>query len=124
MSFASETKNELARIEPEKKCCMLAEIAAYIRTAGSIGIAGFGRYSITMTTDNAAVARHLKKLIKTYFDIETNLEIYEGPSSRVKQLLMDAVKENQVDADRLKHAISTVDDSQVKQYWKDQFNLK
>ena len=27
MSFASETKNELARIMPEKKCCMLAEIA-------------------------------------------------------------------------------------------------
>ena len=78
MSFASETKNELARIEPEKKCCMLAEIAAYIRTAGSIGIAGLGRYSITMSTDNAAVARHLKKLIKAYFDIDTNLEIYEG----------------------------------------------
>ena len=78
MSFASETKNELARIEPEKKCCMLAEIAAYIRTAGSIGIAGLGRYSITMSTDNAAVARHLKKLIKAYFDIDTNLEIFEG----------------------------------------------
>ena len=50
--------------------------------------------------------------------------LYEHPSSRVKQLLMDAVKENQVDADRLKHAISTVDDPKVKQYWKNQFNLK
>ena len=78
MSFASETKNELSRIEPEKKCCMLSEITAYIRTAGSIGIVGFGRYSITLTTDNAAVARHLKKLIKAYFDIDTSLEIYEG----------------------------------------------
>ena len=67
-----------SRIEPEKKCCMLSEIAAYIRTAGSIGIVGFGRYSITLTTDNAAVARHLKKLIKAYFDIDTSLEIYEG----------------------------------------------
>ena len=74
MSFASDTKNELARIEPEKKCCMLSEIAAYIRTAGSIGIVGFGKLRITITTDNAAVARHYKKLIKTYFDIDTNLE--------------------------------------------------
>ena len=65
MSFASDTKNELARIEPEKKCCMLSEIAAYIRTAGSIGIVGFGKLRITITTDNAAVARHYKKLIKT-----------------------------------------------------------
>lgn len=78
MSFASETKNELARIEPEKKCCQLSEIAAYIRTAGSIGIVGFGRFRITITTDNAAVARHYKKLIKSYFDIETNLDITEG----------------------------------------------
>lgn len=70
-----------------------------------------------------------------YLDIELLLRLdftpwsvlrwlYEHPDSRVKQLLMDAVKENQVDADRLKHAIGTVDDPQVKQYWKDQFNLK
>lgn len=78
MSFASETKNELARIEPEKKCCMLSEIAAYIRTAGSIGIAGLGKLRITISTDNAAVARHYKKLIKSYFDIDTNLDISEG----------------------------------------------
>ena len=80
MSFASETKNELARIEPDKKCCMLAEIAGYIRTAGSIGIVGFGKYSITVSTDNAAVARHFKKLLEKYFGISTNLEIYEGGS--------------------------------------------
>lgn len=80
MSFASETKNELARIEPEKKCCMLSEIAAYIRTAGSIGIVGFGKLRITINTDNAAVARHFKKLVERYFDIDTNLDITEGGS--------------------------------------------
>lgn len=29
MSFASDVKNELARVEPEKKCCTLAEIAGF-----------------------------------------------------------------------------------------------
>ena len=76
MSFASETKNELSRIIPEKKCCMLAEIAAYIRTTGSINI--MGKYKITLNTDNAAVARHYKRLIQEYFSIETGLEIQEG----------------------------------------------
>ena len=57
---------------------MLSEIAAYIRTAGSIGIVGFGKLRITITTDNAAVARHYKKLIQSYFDIDTNLDITEG----------------------------------------------
>ena len=78
MSFASETKNELARIEPEKKCCMLAEISGFLRVAGSIGLVGFGKFKIIVTTDNPAVARHYKKLIQDYFGIETKLEIGEG----------------------------------------------
>ena len=78
MSFASETKNELARIEPEKKCCMMAEISAFLRVAGSIGLVGFGKFKIIITTDNPAVARHYKKLIQDYFGIETKLEIGEG----------------------------------------------
>ena len=78
MSFAQDTKNELARISPEKKCCMLAEIAAYLRTSGAIGLAGFGKFKITLETDNAAVARHYKKLLQDYFSIETKLEIAEG----------------------------------------------
>ena len=78
MSFASETKNELARIEPEKKCCMLAEISGFLRVAGSIGLVGFGRFKIIITTENPAVARHYKKLIQDYFGIETKLEIGEG----------------------------------------------
>ena len=40
MSFSADTKNELAHVEPEKKCCMLAEIAGFIRMCGSIRLAG------------------------------------------------------------------------------------
>lgn len=78
MSFASDTKNELARIEPEKKCCMLAEISGFLRVAGSIGLVGFGKFKIIVTTENPAVARHYKKLIQDYFGIDTRLEIGEG----------------------------------------------
>ena len=60
MSFATETKNELSRISPEKKCCMLAEIAGFMRFAGSIGLAGGGKFRIVMTTPNPAVVRHYK----------------------------------------------------------------
>ena len=78
MSFASDTKNELARIEPEKKCCMLAEISGFLRVAGSIGLQGLGKFNIRITTENPAVARHYKKLLQDYFGIETKLEIGEG----------------------------------------------
>lgn len=70
-----ETKNELARIEPEKKCCMLAEIAGFMRFAGSVGLAGGGKFRMVMTTPNLAVVRHYKKLIRTYFDVDTEIEI-------------------------------------------------
>ena len=78
MSFASETKNELARIEPEKKCCQLAEISGFLRVAGSLRLAGGGKFRIVITTENPAIARHYKKLIQEYFGIETRLEIGES----------------------------------------------
>lgn len=78
MSFASETKNELARIMPEKKCCMLAEIAGFMRIAGSIKLAGGGKFEIVMGTTNPAVARHYKTLIKKYFSIDTSVGVGQG----------------------------------------------
>ncbi len=78
MSFSMDTKNELAHIEPEKKCCMLAEIAGFIRMCGSIRLVGSGKFRIVTTTENPAVARHYKKLIKDYFDIDAALEVGQG----------------------------------------------
>lgn len=78
MSFASETRNELARLEPERKCCMLAEIAGFIRVCGSIGLAGGGKFRIVTITENPAVARHFKRLLKLYFNVEARLEVGEG----------------------------------------------
>ena len=69
MSFAVDVKNELARIEPEKKCCMLAEIAGFLRVAGSIKLAGGGKFKIVITTENPAIVRHFKKIIQDYFCI-------------------------------------------------------
>ena len=81
MSYASETKNELARIEPEKKCCMLAEIAGFMRFAGSVGLAGGGKFRMVMTTPNLAVVRHYKKLIRSYFGVDTDIEVGSGVST-------------------------------------------
>lgn len=78
MSFSMDTKNELAHIMPEKKCCMLAEIAGFIRMCGSIRLAGGGKFRIVTTTENPAVARHYKKLIKDYFGIDAALEVGQG----------------------------------------------
>lgn len=80
MSFSEETKKELARMKPEKKCCMLSEIAAFIRTAGSISLAGGGRFVIRLNTESHIIARHYKMLLKNYFDIDASISISEGNS--------------------------------------------
>ena len=75
MSFSSDVKGELARIEPKKKCDMLAEISGFLRVSGSLRLAGGGRFIIVASTENPAIARHYKKLIKEYFDSTARLEV-------------------------------------------------
>ncbi len=75
MSFASDVKNELARTEPEKACCQLAEISGFFRVAGTATFFGGGRFGIIATTASPAIARHYKRLIKAYFGDSINMEI-------------------------------------------------
>lgn len=88
MSFSTETKNELSRVYPPKKCCQLAEIAGFLRVSGSIRLAGGGKFRIVITTDNPAVARHYKKLIKDYFQVDTELELGEGTNLKKGRIYM------------------------------------
>ncbi|MEG0291285.1 MAG: DNA-binding protein WhiA [Anaerovoracaceae bacterium] len=95
MSFASETKNELARVVPKKKCCMLAEIAGFIRICGSVGLVGGGKFKIVMTTDNPAIARHYKTLIKEYFSVDVQLEVGQGNTlKKGKYYILTILPEN------------------------------
>lgn len=75
MSFINETRNELAREIKDKQCCMLAEIAGFVRASGSIMLEGFGNFKIVLETETPAVARYIKTLMQAYFGIETTLEI-------------------------------------------------
>ncbi|HYE68550.1 MAG TPA: DNA-binding protein WhiA [Anaerovoracaceae bacterium] len=75
MSFSANTKNELGRIEPDRKCCKLAEIAGFIRMCGTIKLSGGGKLNVMLLTENPAVARHFKKLIKDYFGANASLVI-------------------------------------------------
>ncbi len=78
MSFSSTTKNELARIEVEKKCCMLAQIAGFLRMCGTIKLSGGGKMDVKLTTENAAVARLFIKLLKSYFGARADLAVSEA----------------------------------------------
>lgn len=82
MSFSSETKKELAKVMPEKKCCMLAEIAGFARISGSIRLKGGGKVGVSLTSEDPAIVRTLKKLTSSYFGAETGIEVIEGRTLR------------------------------------------
>ena len=75
LSFSSTTKNELSRIDIEENCCILAELAALIRMNGSIQINGVGRVNLKFSTENAAIARRIFTLIKSLYNIQTEVMV-------------------------------------------------
>lgn len=68
MSFSTDTKQELCRIE-SKDCCKRAELAAFIHGIGSLRIGRSGR-SLWMTTELPYVARRIFSLCKDGFHVK------------------------------------------------------
>lgn len=75
MSFSTDVKGELSRLNTTKKCCMLAEIAGFLRVSGSVKLAGNGKFSIVASTEIASVARRYKQLLRDYFSINADIGI-------------------------------------------------
>ncbi len=63
-SFATEVKNELARLIYENPCCRMAELAALLRMGGTLSFGAKRVFGINFTTENAAVARKVLTLLK------------------------------------------------------------
>ena len=78
MSFSTDIKRELVRAEEPKKCCMLAEIAGFLRLSGTIGLEGGGRYYLKLTTEDPDIARLFVKRMKDYFGADSTLSVGEN----------------------------------------------
>ncbi|MCF6410240.1 DNA-binding protein WhiA [Pseudalkalibacillus salsuginis] len=96
MSFASDTKKELTKLEL-KKCCSKAELSALIRMNGSISIAN-REIILDIPTENAAIARRIYTLIK---------QLYGYPAELLVRKKM-RLKKNNVYIVRIKHDSRTL----------------
>ncbi len=74
MSFSTDVKNEVARIEGENKSCEKAELFGLLRISGSVSLRG-KNIGIHFTTENAALARRVLHLLKNNFQVETQVLI-------------------------------------------------
>lgn len=62
MSFSSQVKSELAGVSGQYRCCVTAELGAFILGAGVITLHGRGQISLGFRTDSAAVLKRVLKL--------------------------------------------------------------
>ncbi|MDD2484262.1 MAG: DNA-binding protein WhiA, partial [Eubacteriales bacterium] len=53
--------------------------AGFVRLCGAIKLSGGGRLELKLSTENAAVARRIKTLLKSYFGVGTDLFIGKNP---------------------------------------------
>lgn len=63
-SFATEVKNELARLNYDTSCCRTAELAALLRMGSNLTFGLRRTFGLNFTTENAAVARKVLQLLK------------------------------------------------------------
>ena len=73
MSFNSDVKEELARVEPTCTHCERALLAALIRIEGTLFISGQERYRLEVVTDAPSVARLSWKLLHEAYNLKTEL---------------------------------------------------
>ncbi|MGO1760412.1 MAG: DNA-binding protein WhiA, partial [Mammaliicoccus vitulinus] len=90
MSFASEMKNELTRIEVDD-CCAKAELSALIRMNGNLSISN-QQFVINVQTENAAIARRIFSLIKKCFGVEVELLVRKKMKLKKNNIYISRIK--------------------------------
>ncbi len=89
MSFNSDVKDELARVEPTCSHCERALLAALIRIEGTLFISGQGRYRLEVVTDAPSVARLSWRLLHETYGLRTELTTRRSVLHKTPNYLID-----------------------------------
>lgn len=76
MSFSARIKEELAAYAGGNACCLLSELAGITLAAGSMRLSG-GQVQAEITTESAAIARRVFRLIKQLYSAQPRIEQHE-----------------------------------------------
>lgn len=81
MSFSSDIKKEISRAETGSRCCIKAELCAFICFGAAVTKTEDG-FSIRISTENASAAKRCFTLIKKAFNPKIELEIQKSRAGR------------------------------------------
>lgn len=86
MSFSNEVKNELSRLDVSKKCCERAELLGLLRVSGAVILQG-RNMGIHFSTENAALARRMLQMLKSNYNVQTEVVITRSRRLKKEQPL-------------------------------------
>lgn len=92
MSFASEMKNELTRVDVDT-CCQKSELAALIKMNGALSFFN-NEWVISVQTENAAIARRIFSLIKNLYGVDIELLVRRKMKLKKNNVYISRVKKD------------------------------
>lgn len=87
MSFTAEVRDELSRVDVVHTHCRKAELAALIRTEGTMMVSD-GRYRLEIATENAPVARRVINFSHQVFGLKTELTVRKSVLHKTNNYLV------------------------------------
>jgi DNA-binding protein WhiA len=75
MSFSLKTKNDLARIKGEDRCCQIATLSGIVKVSGTLSFAGRQKINLSVSTENPAISRIVFILFKKAVGITCEVRV-------------------------------------------------
>src|SRR3712207_5705205 len=94
MSFSSKVKNEICRYINLSDKEALAELSAIMRASGTLTFAGNRKVSFKISTENAAIARLVFRILKCCFNVHTKIMIKRSNSFKKNNVYIIVITED------------------------------
>lgn len=96
MSFTSEVKDELSRVQPTCSRCDRAELAALLRVQGTLSIGAKGAVRLEIATETASVARSVIRLLHGVYELATELTVRRSVLHKTHNYLITVPPQKQL----------------------------
>ncbi len=94
MSYSSKIKDELSRVMPSARHCLIAELSAIISLSGTLTEGMQDISNLTVKTEHSGVARKYFTLLKKTFNISTDIEIDNNARGSYKHIYAVELNDN------------------------------
>ena len=89
MSFASDTREEMVRVQGRCEGCNKAVLSALVRIDGTIYLSGAGKYRVEIATDFASVGRFVVNMLHSIYDLKTEISYRRSVLHHTQNYVID-----------------------------------